>query len=86
MQQQTPLPNPQNQEFYNRKEAAEFLKVSTATLKRAVDLRKISFIQNNISGNTYSKLLFTKQDLLQYLAGQRTPSLSESMKKIKGGN
>lgn len=76
----------QNQEFYNRKEAAEFLKISTATLKRAVDLRKISFIQNNISGNTYSKLLFTKQDLLQYLASKRTPSFTESLRKIKGGD
>jgi hypothetical protein len=78
--------NQENQEFFTRKEAAKFLKVCEATIKRAVDSRKIAYINNNVSGNKYAKLLFTKQDLLQYLATQRIPSLSESLRKVKGGN
>ena len=78
--------NQENQEFFTRKEAAKFLKVCEATIKRAVDSRKIAYINNNVSGNKYAKLLFTKNDLLNYLASQRIPSLNESLKKVKGGN
>lgn len=54
-----------DREVMNKKEAAEFLRISIATLKRLMKEKKIPFSKTN------GRVLFLKEDLIKWVENKR---------------